>query len=136
MSPSCKTSVIAALTLASFGVHAAGGADRDGAGPTGPLLEVRSSDGATLLYGVTTQGGRYNLGTVFRINPRGEEQVLYSFAGGRRDGATPMGTLVRGPDDSLYGATSAGGNCGHPEQNTAPNDCGTLFRIAPDGSVT
>ncbi|MGD0191209.1 MAG: choice-of-anchor tandem repeat GloVer-containing protein [Rhizomicrobium sp.] len=57
-------------------------------------------------------------------------KVLYKFNGGS-DGAYPAGTLVMDKSGNLYGTTSGGGGslaCG------SENGCGTVFKIAPDGS--
>ena len=59
------------------------------------------------LYGTTTAGGTYSLGTVFRLTPAGVESVLWNF-GATADGQTPEG-VVEGPDGALYGITIGGG---------------------------
>jgi uncharacterized repeat protein (TIGR03803 family) len=51
---------------------------------------------------------------------------VYSFGGGVADGAIPEGTLIQANDGNLYGMTSAGGSSGQ----------GTVFKIAPNGTVT
>ena len=52
------------------------------------------------------------------------------------NGAYPNQTLVQGSDGNFYGITNRGGasnnNCGFPESN----GCGTVFRMAPDGTLT
>src|SRR5438309_279828 len=50
----------------------------DGANPTAGL----SRDAAGILYGTTLYGGPSDLGTVFRLDAAGVENVLYSFIGG------------------------------------------------------
>jgi uncharacterized repeat protein (TIGR03803 family) len=67
-------------------------------------------DGAGNLYGTTPNGGDpYCLcGTVFRTDTSGTESVVYSFTG-KKDGAYPVGGLVRDNVGDLYGTTSAGG---------------------------
>src|SRR5258708_16686768 len=49
----------------------------DGARPTGRLL----LDPAGNLYGTTTVGGTSGRGSVFKVDPSGNESVSYSFAG-------------------------------------------------------
>src|SRR5207253_5645914 len=49
----------------------------DGFIPVGVLV----LDAAGNLYGTTTGGGFYGLGTVFKLTPSGKETILYSFAG-------------------------------------------------------
>ena len=55
--------------------------------------------------------------------------VVYGFAGGS-DGNFPYGGLVRDSLGNLYGTTGNGGlaHCG--------GGCGTLFRLAPNGTHT
>jgi uncharacterized repeat protein (TIGR03803 family) len=109
--------------LHDFGAHAG-----DGTWPGAPLIE--GSDGN--LYGTTTQGGLYNLGTVFRITPTGNETTLYSFGVGgddSADGFNPNAALVEGSDGDFYGTTSGGG--------VAPlSGYGTVFKITKAGIET
>ena len=76
------------------------------------------------LYGTTSSGGAYNLGTVFRISPAGALSCLHSFNG--TDGAAPFAALVRGKDGNLYGTTYAGG-AGH---------AGTIFQFQTNSTLT
>ena len=117
--------------MSADGVHLksihdfAGGPD-DGASPEGgPML---AADG--WFYGTTAGGGRSHarfglgLGTVYRLQPGGEFELLHSFRGSRHgDGSSPYSPLVQAPDGWLYGVTRGGG----------ANEVGTVFRIAGDG---
>jgi uncharacterized repeat protein (TIGR03803 family) len=49
---------------------------------------------------------------------------LHYFANSPGDGAYPQGSLIQGPDGTLYGTTWGGGT----------NNLGTVFKINPDGS--
>jgi uncharacterized repeat protein (TIGR03803 family) len=74
------------------------------------------------LYG-TIGGGTSNQGAVVKIDPSdGNEEVLYSFPGGK-DGSRSGGTLVR-VGSSLYG-TSGGGRAG----------LGTVYKINPSNGA-
>ena len=57
-----------------------------------------------------------------------KEKVLYSFQGGSKDGSTPAGGVVFGPQGNLYGVLQdyGPGSC-------APigNQCGAVFQLAP-----
>jgi hypothetical protein len=53
---------------------------------------------------------------VYEITPKGRESVLYTFAGGC-DSASPVGDLLLNGDDTLYGTTRFGGNCGNEGGN-------------------
>ncbi len=57
-------------------------------------------------------------------------QTLVSFNGG--NGANPLGSFIRGADGNFYGTTYLGGT------STTCNGgaCGTVFEMAPDGSLT
>jgi len=76
----------------------------DGASPQGELV----LDGKGNLYGTTFTGGTANAGTVFKVDPAGNETVLYSFTGGA-DGGNPMGGLVLDAKGNLFGTTVQGG---------------------------
>ena len=80
------------------------------------------------LYGTASSGGSFpcNCGVVFKVTPTGQETVLHAFLGGS-DGAVPVGGLIFDKHGNLYGTTSAGG---------ADCNCGTVFKLAPDGTET
>jgi uncharacterized repeat protein (TIGR03803 family) len=98
------------------------GGTTDGATPYGSLIQA--SDGN--FYGMTSGGGAYGLGTVFKITPSGTESVLHSFAGGSTDGSSPYGNLIQASDGNFYGMTYGGG----------ANALGTTFKITPSGTET
>jgi uncharacterized repeat protein (TIGR03803 family) len=89
----------------------------DGATPSGVL--VRDSEGN--LYGTAQAGGTYGWGVVFKLDPSGNETVLYSFTGGP-DGYYPL-FLVLDPEGNLYGTTYGGGD------TSCVGGCGVLFEI-------
>jgi uncharacterized repeat protein (TIGR03803 family) len=96
----------------------------DGAYPVAQL--TRDANGN--LYGTTGGGGTYGYGTVFKLSPRGEETVLYSFAGGT-DGESPYGGVVQDAEGNLYGTTNGGG---YPECDYGYG-CGTVFKVDKHG---
>src|SRR6185295_16207376 len=68
--------------------------------PYGQLLLVGNS-----IYGTASQGGRYNHGTIFKINPDGSGfTVVHDFTGGR-DGAYPLAGLILS-SNRMYGTTA------------------------------
>lgn len=83
------------------------------------------------LYGATPLGGSTNDGAVYKLAPDGTETVLYSFTGGS-DGSGPAAGLIADAAGNLYGTTAAGGRT----NECADFGCGTVFRLAPDGSET
>ena len=88
---------------------------------------IRDADGN--LYGTTSFGGAANAGVVFKLDPAGQETVLYNFTGGA-DGASPSTVLLRDPAGNLYGTTKTGG------QTTCLYGCGVLFKLNPVGQET
>ncbi len=97
-----------------------------GAGDGGYPQAGVTIDRAGNLYGTTASGGPYQYnGTVYELKPRDGNwtlDTLYDFgSGGRDDGAAPYAGVVFGPDGTLYGTTSGGGNSGD----------GTVFKLSP-----
>jgi len=108
----------------------------DGIYPAYGLID--GSDG--YLYGVTTSGGTYGNGTIFRIKLDGNDfQVLHSFSAlnsdlTNSDGATPSAALTIGPGGRLYGVTSAGGSNAILSSSTPTAGTGVVFSLNTDGS--
>jgi len=94
---------------------------RDGAGPIGGLV----LDPFGNLYGTTSYKGAFNAGTVFKITPARNFQLLHTFSG-HADGGQPYGGLIRDRRGNLYGTTKGGGSSGD----------GTIFRLDPMGRET
>lgn len=91
----------------------------DGARPEGAL--IRGDDGA--FYGMTSEGGRFGMGTMFRFTGDGNDlSILHHFSWD--DGAYPYGSILQNCDGLLYGVTHCGGK----------NSVGTVFRIRRNGS--
>jgi uncharacterized repeat protein (TIGR03803 family) len=63
---------------------------------------MEASDG--FLYGVTTNGGRYGWGTIFRYHPVSKiVEVVHNFDW--KNGAIPTGVLIQSRNGLLYGVT-------------------------------
>jgi uncharacterized repeat protein (TIGR03803 family) len=90
----------------------------DGSRPQGSL--VQATDGN--FYGVTSDGGGNNRGTIFEMTPAGTLSTLYSFCAQVLcpDGELPSGELLQATNGNFYGTTSEGGT---------HND-GTVFRLS------
>jgi uncharacterized repeat protein (TIGR03803 family) len=101
-----------------------------GAGGTEPLFSGVVRDEAGNFYGTTSSGGAFNFGTVFKVDPSGNETVLHSFGEGF-DGRTPYGALVMDESGNLYGTTVNGGNR-NAECHTG---CGIVFEIDVAGNM-
>lgn len=102
----------------------------DGRYPQAGLM----ADGEGNLYGTTEEGGSigcggYRWGTVFKLTPAGSESVLYDFKG-CHDGGSPGASLVEDLAGNFYGTTVEGGS----SSNCDGFGCGTVFKIAPDGT--
>jgi len=100
------------------------GAKGDGTQPkSGVVL-----DKAGNLYGTTSSGGRYDHGTVFRLDKTGKETLLHTFTGGA-DGDAPEADLVQDAEGNLYGTTQAGGDT----TCAPPYGCGVVFKLDKTG---
>lgn len=100
----------------------------DGAIPAAGLV----MDAAGNLYGTTVNGGgagpcRIGCGTVFKLDPSGNETVVHAFTGGP-DGGNPTAPLIMDSSGALYGTTGFGGivPCGVIQAG-----CGTVFKLDP-----
>jgi uncharacterized repeat protein (TIGR03803 family) len=81
-----------------------GYSENDGEYPEGSLI----LSGRTL-YGMTSEGGPNDYGTIFEFNTKtGQYTVLHSFGTVTGDGETPYGSLVLS-GKTLYGMTGDGG---------------------------
>lgn len=83
-------------------------------------------DAAGNLYGTTIGGD----GTVYKLDPQGDETVLYQFTGS--DGSEPTGGLTMDSAGNLYGTTYLGGN----SACDSGLGCGLVFKLDPSGNET
>ena len=90
----------------------------DGHNPLGGVV----FDSAGNLYGTTHSGGFANAGVVFKLDPAGQETVLYNFRGGA-DGHSPVAGVILDSAGNLYGTTSAGG----------ADNAGVVYMVNPAG---
>jgi uncharacterized repeat protein (TIGR03803 family) len=126
-----------------YGTALFGGADTDGTvfeyttkGKLKVLHTFDSNDGAFPehgvvmdkdgnLYGVTAYGGTSDNGSIYEVAKDGTFTSLYSFTGGA-DGSFLYGSLAIDQDGNLYGNAENGG----------ANSYGTVFKLAPNGTLT
>ncbi|HET7817708.1 MAG TPA: choice-of-anchor tandem repeat GloVer-containing protein, partial [Bacteroidia bacterium] len=87
-----------------------------GSRPTGTLLQAM--DG--MLYGLTSDGGTYNMGIIFSYNPT-NSSFLKEADLDNVTGYWPYGSLIQADDSMLYGITSTGGS----------HEAGALFQYNP-----
>lgn len=116
-------------------VHMFQGSPDDGCNPLfgSEMLTGANED----FYGTTTSCGKHgDYGTVFELATitHRRESLFYSFKGGR-DGFIPESGLIEDAQGNLYGTTAYGGRM---NLCTVGGDggCGTIFRLATDGSKT
>lgn len=83
-------------------------------------------DAAGNIYGTSYSGGSKNLGTVWKVTPKGVLSVLYSFGSSSTDGYNPESILTRDSSGNLYGSNVNGGSQGH----------GTIFQVSSTGQET
>ena len=84
-------------------------------------------DGSGNLYGISTNGGAHNSGTVFElVNSSGtySENLLYNFASFPTDGYFPS-ALIMDEFGNLYGTTTDGGTYGYGTVFELVNSSGT-----------
>ena len=99
-----------------------------------------ATDFAGNIYGITGNGGSAvsstNLGdgTIFKIDRRGNESVLYNFVGGA-EGLTSFGSVIRDERGNLYGATYFGGDTTDPACS-GTGGCGVVFKLDGWGKYT
>jgi uncharacterized repeat protein (TIGR03803 family) len=87
-------------------------------------------DASGNIYGTTSSGGLFNLGTVFELTPPADqsgyrEKILWSFNGA--DGSAPLGNVVLDAAGDVYGLTSTGGGAGC----YGFEGCGVAFEVVP-----
>ncbi len=83
----------------------------DASTPSGPILLNSLGN----LYGVTSLGGAFNQGTVYKFVPAANgqlatESLLFSFGGSTTTGSYPNGNLVFDAAGDLFGVTNGGGD--------------------------
>jgi uncharacterized repeat protein (TIGR03803 family) len=122
--PTCLLTACAAMVPAQTFtlVHVFHGPD--GGDPESAAI-VEDSSGN--LYSTTAFGGASGLGTVYKIEKKGnnKETVLHSFTGGA-DGQNSFTGVTLGSDGNIYGTANGGGT----------NGFGTAFRATPAGAFT
>nr|WP_317046582.1 choice-of-anchor tandem repeat GloVer-containing protein [Adhaeribacter arboris] len=88
--------------------------------PLGSLIQASNGN----FYGLTSTGGTYNYGTIFKLCD-GAYSTVYSLNSGT-SGSSPQGSLLQGTDGNFYGLTYNGGANGY----------GTIFKVTPGGTYT
>jgi len=105
----------------------------DGANPTAGVIVDKAGN----LYGTTVFGGENDVdfggepetGTVFKLDPSGNETLLGFVGGEPEDGENPSAGLIMDKAGNLYGTTPLGGD-------SEPPGIGTVFKIDTSGNLT
>jgi uncharacterized repeat protein (TIGR03803 family) len=101
-------------------LHNFRGAKSDGSRPSGDLIQ----DATGTFYGTTSGGGNATAGgTVFTLDPTGNEAILYTPG---QTGSEPWAGLFRDPDGNFYGTAYNGGSYGQ----------GTVFKLDTNNVAT
>jgi len=110
----------------------------DGAYPEAGVIR----DSAGNLYGTTDGGGAAGMGVVYKLDPVGQETVLYTFCSlaNCADGSQTYAGVIRDSSGNLYGTTQRGGtgNAGVVfELNTAVvrSRCYSFYGSGPQAGV-
>jgi len=104
-------------------LHSFAGSPSDGSQPWSPVTR----DAAGNIYGTTYVGGQYELGTIFKLDPAGQQTILHHFGGiTRNDGGAPFAGVLRDRSGNLYGTALEGGSGGW----------GVVFKLDATGQLT
>lgn len=83
---------------------------------------IQANDG--MLYGITSQGGVNGYGTLYKMDLDGQNYVEIIPFGAASTAKTPIGAVLQGPDNYLYGVTASGG----------ASNLGCIYKVKTDGS--
>ncbi|MCW3083853.1 MAG: Na-Ca exchanger/integrin-beta4 [Bacteroidetes bacterium] len=89
----------------------------------GPVRDQNLVNVGGVMYGMTGNGGLYDYGTLFKINPDGTGYTKVIDFGSPGTGRSPYGSPIY-DGTWLYGTTFGGGSGGS----------GTVFKVKPDGT--
>src|SRR5690348_12624638 len=84
-------------------------------------------DSAGNLYGTTAFGGSTGWGTVYKLDPTGQETLLHNFTDGP-DGGLPDAGVTLDSAGNLYGTTVLGGHSVYGGQG------GVAYKLDPSGN--
>ena len=108
----------------------------DARDPGGALTQGRDGN----LYGITAAGNSASFGVIYMLTPAGIETGLHHFLSDGSEGTycsyytSGAWGLTLASDGNFYGACEGGGT----PSNSCGGDygCGTVYKIAPDGTFT
>lgn len=105
---------------------------------TGNLYGTTQYGGTTVPCG-TDQPSWVGCGTVFKLDPSGNETILHRFGSNGPDGASPAGPMALDSFGTLWGTTEEGGKAGcvepiPPNGRKVDVGCGTIFKVDASGN--
>lgn len=92
-------------------------------------MDTLTSTGDGNYYGIATNGGSGNCGTLYQVTNAGAFATLYAFTNSASTGCAPQGRLVSGAGaeaNLFYGTTQRGG----------PSAMGSVFKVSQAGVVS
>ncbi|QNF34660.1 putative Ig domain-containing protein [Adhaeribacter swui] len=118
--PGDQGTVFRVTSSGSYSVLAHFPESSKGQAPLGSLIQAKNGN----FYGLTSSGGTYGYGTLFRLC-NDSYSTLHSF-NSSTSGRNPQSSVVQGADGNFYGTTQDGGTSSY----------GTIFKITPGGTLT
>jgi uncharacterized repeat protein (TIGR03803 family) len=106
-------------------LHSFNAPDADGRSPIGGV----TFDASGNLFGTTSEGGLYRLGSVFELTPATSgwsEKLLHTFINNGEDGTTPVSGLIFDAAGHVFGTTLGGGTL----------NIGTVFELTQGANGT
>jgi uncharacterized repeat protein (TIGR03803 family) len=94
-----------------------------------PYAETLVRDSAGNLYGTNYYDAEFGWGTIFEIDPSGNETILYNFPGSPGAYLAYSG-LTTDPEGNFYGVTEGGGT------QCYPYGCGVVYEYSKAGDFT
>jgi uncharacterized repeat protein (TIGR03803 family) len=101
----------------------------DGRDPTGKLFQT----GDGFLYGTTNEGGPWNSGVVYRVDPAGNFAIVHAF--NPNEGSQPKAGVFQASDGFFYGTLEQGGYGGRIFRMDAAGNLTVLFSFGPYSSA-
>jgi len=126
LAPLIATPAVQAQTFTVL--HTFVGFPNDGRFAFGSLIQ----DSAGNIYGTTERAGKYGGGVIYKLDPAGNETIIYNFIK-NKTGALTLAGLAMDSAGNFYGTAPFGGD-GNCELGT--NMCGVVFKVDPTGKET
>ena len=108
--------------------------ETDGSEPNGVMVDSAGNLYGSTFWGGTTSGNS-GCGVVYKLDPAGNQTILYSFSNAAEYlGCNPNSGVVRDSAGNLYG--TAGGGLPICFLNNEATDCGVVYKVDVAGKFT